>query len=302
MLISFTCCSDSSDYLEEGMTLADQYVSLDKSKLSVKYMSSTQKISVNATGSWEAHSDVNWITFDVSKGAGSSSINILIEENTNKTSRSGIVTIGSGSATQQIAVSQECSYYRDHQFVDLGLPSGTLWASCNIGASSPEQVGNYYAWGETKTKTSYTKSNYKYQGDGDYNVTKYCTLSSYGIVDSKRELEAADDAAVANWGGSWRMPTKNEFQELFTKCTIKREIINNIYVDIFTGPNGQSVIFPETGEKDGTTIKYPSLSMYWSSTLDNSSPMYSYGYWGSETVLDTSSRYCGHPIRPIYKN
>ena len=94
----------------------------------------------------------------------------------------------------------------DHEWVDLGLPSGTLWATCNIGATSPEGYGDYFAWGETQPKQVYDWSNYKW---GNYYVqgglSKYVTDSEYGTVDYKTELEPEDDAASVNWGPSWSM-------------------------------------------------------------------------------------------------
>ncbi|MDD6782411.1 MAG: hypothetical protein PUD89_05750, partial [Bacteroidales bacterium] len=101
-----------------------------------------------------------------------------------------------------------------HEYVDLGLPSGLKWATCNVGATAPEAYGDYYAWGETTTKSTYEWSTYKWC-DGSYDTqTKYCTSSSYGTVDNKTVLDLADDAARANWGGAWRMPTDEEWTEL----------------------------------------------------------------------------------------
>ena len=102
--------------------------------------------------------------------------------------------------------------------VDLGLPSGTLWADRNIGANSPEGYGDYFAWGETRPKSEYNWSTYKYCKGSDKTITKYCDDSSYGTVDNKTVLEPSDDAATANWGSNWRMPTHGEQVELNEKC------------------------------------------------------------------------------------
>lgn len=300
MLISFTCCSDSSDYLEEGMTLADQYVSLDKSVFVVKYMSSTQKISVNATCSWEAHSDKNWITFDVAEGSGSSSINIHIEENTDKSYRSGIVTITAGSAKRQITVGQESSYYRDHQFVDLGLPSGLLWATCNIGASNPEEAGGYYAWGETTTKSNYDWSTYKH--GTEYNkLTKYCIYTSYGTKDGKKTLESSDDVASVQWNSGWRMPTSSEFDELRTKCTWKYGyMLNNVKGYLVTGLNGNSLFLPLVGYYNGYTHEtgfYP----YWTSSLDETNNHYALYFYLDTQPIKGMVRIYGCPVRAVAK-
>ena len=106
----------------------------------------------------------------------------------------------------------------EHEYVDLGLPSGTLWATCNVGANSPEEYGDYFAWGETKTKSTYDWGTYKYCNGSSTTLTKYCTLSSYGIVENKTELELLDDAAYVNWGEEWRMPSVDQLDELHTQC------------------------------------------------------------------------------------
>ncbi len=107
-----------------------------------------------------------------------------------------------------------------HEYVDLGLPSGTMWATCNVGAMKPEEFGDYYAWGETTTKTDYNWDTYKYSSNGDL-LTKYCNSSSYGkdgYTDTKTILDLSDDAAYVNWGGKWRMPTKTQQDELLNEC------------------------------------------------------------------------------------
>ena len=109
-----------------------------------------------------------------------------------------------------------------HEWVDLGLPSGTLWATCNVGASNPEELGSYFAWGETATKDFYEWSTYKWCNGSETTMTKYCTNSDYGndgFVDNKTELDFEDDAAYVNWGPSWRIPSYEQFEELCTSCT-----------------------------------------------------------------------------------
>ena len=100
-----------------------------------------------------------------------------------------------------------------HAYVDLGLPSGLLWATCNVGANNPQDYGDYFAWGETTPKDFYSWSNYKYCR-GYEQLTKYCTMSDYGYngyTDNLTTLLPEDDAATVNWGDGWRMPTKEEF-------------------------------------------------------------------------------------------
>ena len=106
----------------------------------------------------------------------------------------------------------------DHEWVDLGLPSGTLWATCNVGADRPGDFGDYFAWGETTPKQSYSWENYKWCYGYSSTLIKYCTNSSFGyngFVDNKNELDPEDDAAYANWGPSWRMPTYDQAARLY---------------------------------------------------------------------------------------
>ena len=116
--------------------------------------------------------------------------------------------------------------YSFHEYVDLGLPSGTLWATYNVGANSPEEYGDYFAWGETQPKDTYTWSTYQYANGGspwgNPNLTKYCANSQYGYngyVDDLTILLPEDDAATANWGSNWRMPTQEEWWELGSNTT-----------------------------------------------------------------------------------
>ena len=108
-----------------------------------------------------------------------------------------------------------------HSYVDLGLTSGTKWATMNIGAETPQDYGNYYAWGEIYTKENYKWSTYKY-GSGENELTKYCNTKRYGkddFTDSKTTLDNTDDAVIANWGNiGWRIPTKDQFNELRNEC------------------------------------------------------------------------------------
>lgn len=120
-----------------------------------------------------------------------------------------------------------------HDYVDLGLTSGTRWATANVGAKTPQDYGNYYAWGEVTTKEVYNWETYKY--GSDYNkLTKYCSDSYYGnngFTDSKTTLDLSDDAAYVNWGGKWRMPTKAQQEELVEQCYwVWTENYNNSHV------------------------------------------------------------------------
>ena len=146
----------------------------------------------------------------------------------------------------------------DHQYVDLGLPSGTLWATCNVGAIQPYQSGLFFAWGDTEGHGCdvddgywFNWENYKWGtviGEDTW-FTKYCSDSSRGLdgfTDGKYELDPEDDAAYVNWGPQWRMPTKEQFDELRNKCTWTRMYLGDVYGYDVEGPNGRSIFLPDT--------------------------------------------------------
>ena len=177
---------------------------------------------------------------------------------------------------------------KKHEYVDLGLPSGTLWATMNIGATKPEDYGDYFAWGETAPKDYYDWSTYKwysyYDADGNWHhnfITKYCTNSSCGyegFTDGKTELDPSDDAATANWGANWRMPTTEQQQELVENCTWTWTTLNGVYGQQGTGPNGNTIFLPAAGERGLESLYYVgSDGFYWSRTL---SPADSYDAYG----------------------
>lgn len=164
-----------------------------------------------------------------------------------------------------------------HEYVDLGLPSGILWATCNVGASRPEECGDYFAWGETQPKDIYDWKSYQFsEYDGvDFRLTKYCTDSFcglYGFVDSLTVLEPMDDAVSANWGEGWRTPTKEDYEELTQNATFVWAVQNGVGGRLFTGPNGNSVFFPVTGFFLDDQVICPGLGIYWSSTLHSGFP------------------------------
>lgn len=148
--------------------------------------------------------------------------------------------------------------YNGHEYVDLGLPSGTLWATCNVGATTPEGYGNYYAWGETETKDIYDWSTYKWCNGNYKQLTKYCRKSHYGdngFTDELTHLQLSDDAARANWGGDWRMPTKAEWQELLNFTTHMEMTRNGVKGRLFIGSNGATLFLPAAGYREDGSLK-----------------------------------------------
>ena len=174
------------------------------------------------------------------------------------------INISDVNAVIKIILNPETKY----EYVDLGLPSGTLWATMNIGANSPEESGHYFAWGETTPKQVYNWDTYKWCNGSWNTLTKYCTQASYGTLDNKTELVLEDDAAYVNWGSSWRMPTKEQQAELSEKCTWKETTRNGVNGMLCTGPNGKTLFLPATGYRDGASLLSDgSIGFYWSRSL-----------------------------------
>ena len=198
-------------------------------------------------------------------------------------------------------IAQELKKKNGHEYVDLGL--SVKWATCNVGASKPEEYGDYFAWGETTPKSTYDFSTYKYCNGSFDSQTKYNTESSYGTVDNKTTLELSDDAARANWGGSWRMPTRAELDELREKCTWTWTTQNGVSgYKVTSKINGKSIFLPAAGCRNDSSLNSAgSYGLYWSSSLDTGYPYYAYElYFNSDYVdWDNDYRYYGQSVRPV---
>jgi hypothetical protein len=197
----------------------------------------------------------------------------------------------------------------DHAYVDLGLPSGLLWATSNVGANAPEEYGDYFAWGETQPKVTYNWSTYQYcnGGDGWNTLTKYCNNSSYGYngyTDNLTTLLPEDDAAAANWGNGWRMPTKEEFEELYNNTTVTWTQQNGVNGRLFTATNGNSLFLPVAGSRyDSSLYLAGSVGYYWSSSLYTDDPIsaWSFGFNSDDYGYFMVSNYRsgGFTVRPV---
>jgi Leucine-rich repeat (LRR) protein len=188
-----------------------------------------------------------------------------------------------------------------HEYVDLGL--SVKWATCNVGARSPEEYGDYYAWGETSTKSDYSWSTYKWCNGSYDSLTKYNHDSSYGSVDNRSSLELSDDAARANWGGKWRMPTDDEKTELRTSCDWIWTTRNgtNGYV-VKSRKNGNSIFLPAAGYRhEGTLNNAGSNGSIWSSTLSEGNQYNAYylDFYSDKVVGYGYFRDIGRSVRPV---
>ena len=188
----------------------------------------------------------------------------------------------------------------EHEYVDLGL--SVKWATCNVGASSPEEYGDYYAWGETETKSIYNWSTYQWGSSSS--VIKYCTNSKFGPVDDKKGLEPSDDVAQVKWGGNWRMPTRDEQDELREKCTwtwTTQDGTNGYTVT--SKKNGNSIFLPAAGYRyDSSLNSAGSHGYYWSSSICTRQPDVAYSIREYKTYVDWDyyNRYIGYSVRPVY--
>ena len=192
-----------------------------------------------------------------------------------------------------------------YEAIDLGLPSGVKWATCNVGATKPEEYGGYYAWGETDEKDDYSWSTYKWCNGTYDSMTKYCTSAGDGTIDNKTVLELEDDVAHVKWGGNWRMPTKAEQDELRDNCTWTWTTLNGVRGYEVTGPNGNSIFLPAAGNRNGTEVEgrgYYGNS--WSSSLssDYSHAAYELGFGGGNYYWYNVNRYLGQSVRPVSGN
>lgn len=199
-----------------------------------------------------------------------------------------------------------------HEAVDLGL--SVKWATCNVGATVPEEFGGFYSWGGTEEQKYYNFYSCKYIAQYDiYNTkfSKYCTDEAYGDVDNKTVLEPEDDVAHVKWGGSWRMPTVDEMQELIDNCSwawTELNVVGGGYV-ITSNINGNSIFLPAAGYQYDTTIMHRwAMGEYRSSSLSDHSGSFTYGfkfyakdYRGNEdySIDEFQRRDYGCSVRPV---
>ncbi len=188
-----------------------------------------------------------------------------------------------------------------HEYVDLGLPSGTLWATCNVGASKPEDYGSYFAWGETWTKGTYKWETYMH-AEGEYDkLTKYCDRTDQGyngFTDNLATLLPEDDPATANWGSGWRMPSKVQWDELLDNTTNYWTTKNGVKGRFFTSKkNSQTLFLPAAGCRWGSELY--NGGYYWSRSLVTPNYAWRLNFGSDECSMDYYFRYYGFNVRPV---
>ncbi|MBP5771813.1 MAG: hypothetical protein J6W75_10745 [Bacteroidaceae bacterium] len=288
------------------------YLNVIPSSLSFSYKESSELLIIETDQDYTITTSALWI--DATVSTDKRRVAVTVTENTESSSRSGIITFKGETLTQTVSVTQErnpaldelCPESNHPHVIDMG--DAGKWACCNVGASSPIEYGNYYAWGETYTKSYYDTGSYKWSVSGLVYVNKYCNDSYYGTVDNKTQLELSDDAARANWGGLWRMPTIDELHALNSKCTWTWTTINRVKGYKVTASNGNTLFLPAAGYRYCWELKYEGqYGYYWSSSLDSSHAsngltLVIYGgsnFTASDHFTSIEDRCDGLSVRPV---
>ncbi|MBO4614011.1 MAG: InlB B-repeat-containing protein [Bacteroidales bacterium] len=229
-------------------------------------------------------------------------------------------TDGSGTAyadSAEVAVTESITLFAQwslgvtgnangHNYVDLGLPSGMKWATCNVGADSPVAYGDYFAWGETSPKDVYDWVSYIWCNGEESTITKYSDNPNEGyngFTDNLRTLLPEDDAATVNWNAGWRTPTYNEMSELRNHCTVTWTTQNGVNGRLLTGPNGNSIFLPATGNRyDNTCGGAGTYGSYWSSNFTTGFPTGARMLFldSDNCVLENGYRFVGQQVRAVY--
>lgn len=284
------------------------YFTTSVSQMTFPAEGNTQSLTLETNHDWTASPSDSWILVYPTSGTGSETLRISANPNTSTDSRTGVIHFTADEHSMEVAITQEGAepQYEEidgHAYVNLGLPSGLLWATCNVGADNPEDYGGYFAWGETTTKTTYSWNTYKWCNGSNTSLTKYNTKSSYGTVDNKTVLDLEDDAAHVNWGGSWRMPTDDEWTELRNNCTWTWTSQGGHNGDKVTSKsNGNSIFLPAAGYRWDLDLNYAGENGdYLSSSLNADypfRPLNAYFYSGNVAASD-GRRDCGYSVRPV---
>ena len=282
----------------KAATISVTGVSLDKTSLSMT-VGDTQTLTATVLPTNATVKSVTWSSSNTSVATVSYSGVILA-----KSAGSATITVMTVDGSKRATCSVNVVDYNGNEYVDLGLPSGLKWATCNVGASQPEEYGDYFAWGETTSKDKYDWTTYKWESG---KLTKYCYDSSYGyngFTDTKTVLDMEDDAANVNFGGSWRIPTDAEWTELRENCSWTWTTKNSVRGRLVTSnKNGLSIFLPAAGYRINRSKSSPGFwGDYCSSSLyTTGDPSVVWGVsLGSDRVERTIyPRYYGLSVRPV---
>lgn len=308
-------CSCADDSISEKLRATSDYMSLELNvnTINIKGDASTQTVYVWASSSvsWVIEDIPSWITVSPRNGTGDAVVTMSFGANT-QSKRSATLSVRCTDtdwpARVNLTVSQDKQVVSTtHEYVDLGL--SVKWATCNVGASKPEEYGDYFAWGEIETKSTYRWYAYKYYLSGsteeDIKLSKYVNNSNWGTVDSKMILDINDDVAHVKWGGNWRIPTYSEAWELHDNCTWTWTTVNGVYgykiTSNKTGFTSRSIFLPASGIKFESTVYYRgTVGYYWANSIAEKS------YYGEGIFFNSDGhnglnafRYEGLPVRAV---
>lgn len=215
-----------------------------------------------------------------------------------------------GQSTDEQEEESHPTFHNGYEYVDLGLSSGTLWAVCNVGASSAKEYGSYFAWGETyeQPHSGYSENTYKFFDFDMKTYSKYVINSERGDIDDNLQLDIEDDAATYQWGGNWTIPTKQQFEELISECSWTLTTVDGVRGWNVVGKSGKNIFLPGAGTiEEGNLIGDGGLGYYWSSCMETftSEPTFAsdYGFLLSFGIdgyfVVSKQRYTGCTIRPV---
>ena len=301
-------CYDDS--ISEGYFLSDDpaTVELPYSKKSVGYSANEFTVNVSSNVEWKVNSSASWLSVT---RVSNSAVKVAVAKNDSLKERSATILFEYALGNKKLSkltVNQSCDYSAStgtangHGYVDLGLPSGVLWANCNVGATAPEGYGGHYAWGEVEEKSNCTWYTYKWFDASNSTVLKYCTADSYGRVDGDKLLDPEDDVASVEWGAHWRMPTGKEQDELREKCSWEWITNNGVNGYRVKGPNGNCIFLPAAGDRNGATINEVGVSSnYYSKSLstERSDASYGLGFNKEFYTKYICGRFLGLSVRPV---
>lgn len=310
--------SSGTESISVSQSRMDCTLLVDKEEIKVGESAARETFTIMSEDDWTISTSDTWVTVSNTFGSGINTITVTISQNSTISERIGkIIVKGLNSNVEKtIAIIQLKT--NSHEYVDLGLPSGLLWATCNVGASKPEDFGDYFAWGATEPQKEYNEANTPYQtyNAADYikeKYTKYLGSTTSDYKDSsakdsdalKTVLDPEDDAAHVNWGGSWRMPTSAELEELIdnNNCTWTWTTQNGVKgYKVTSLKNRKSLFLPVTGYRSDSMLCLDGThGCYWSSSLMSNYPWFAYylGFDWADMVCGSTSRKLGQSIRPV---
>lgn len=301
LAVVLTCWSCAPDgVLVRELTLSDTALTL--------YQGETHPLGVAVFPADADNPSVEWSTTDADV-ATVSTVGVVTAVNAGVAIISAIARDGSGTRAQCVVTVCRTLDFNGHEYVDLALPSGVLWAVTNIGAQSDFEYGDCFAWGEPTGnghgKENFNWATYRWCGGSAATLSRYCTDSAYGTVDGTTVVAATDDAAAVLWGGSWRMPTRNEWSELTdpSHCTWKWTKRNGaLGYEVTSVHNGHTLFVPAAGYREHADLcQAGEQGCYWTATLNDRRPdtAWRFMFRSDNRSLDTYSRCYGLPIRPV---